>query len=178
MAHDGKLQAARKVVLALDSLIRSRFPRDTLHIVGFATHARVLAPEELPHVTYALGDPFTNMQDGLRLAEKLLHRDRGRNRQIILITDGEPSAFCRDGALHIDYPPSPETFFETMAEVGRLTRKGITINTFMLDTQPPLVRFIEQMTAANRGRAFFSTPHSLGEYLLVDYVAHRRHMIN
>jgi uncharacterized protein with von Willebrand factor type A (vWA) domain len=178
MAQNRKLQAAKKVILALDSLIRTRFPRDTLHIVGFATYARQLTTEELPHVNLSLGNPFTNMQDGLRLADEIISRERGRNRQIIIITDGEPTAFCRDGDLYVDYPPTPEIFFETMKEVTRLTRKGIVINTFMLDERPQLVDFVEQMTRVNKGRAFFSTPHRLGEYLLVDYLARRRRLIN
>ena len=178
MAHNGKLQAAKKVVLALDSLIRARFPRDTLHIIGFSTYARKLQPDELPHVSLSLGDPFTNIQDALRLAAELTARDRGRNRQVILITDGEPSAFCRDGGLCVDYPPTEEIFEETLKEATRLTRKGIVINTFMLDNQPLLVEFVERMTAINRGRAFFTTPKKLGEYLLVDYLARRRRMVN
>ncbi|UCD58453.1 MAG: VWA domain-containing protein, partial [Candidatus Hydrogenedentota bacterium] len=91
---------------------------------------------------------------------------------------GEPTAFCRDGDLHMDYPPTPEIFLETMKEVIRLTRKGIKINTFMLDEQPFLVEFVDQMTRINRGRAFFSTSQRLGEYLLVDYLARRRRLIN
>ncbi len=178
MTQNGKLQTAKKVILALDTLIRTRFPRDTLHLVGFATYARKLTPEDLPSVSLSPGNPFTNMQDGFRLAEKLIARDRGRNRQIILITDGEPTAFCADGDLHVDYPPTEEIFHETMKEVARLTRKGIVINTFMLDDKPLLVEFVEQMSRLNRGRAFFSTPDKLGEYLLVDYLARRKSMIN
>jgi len=178
MAQNKKLQAAKKVVLALDNLIRTRYPRDTLHIVGFATYARELTPEELPHVSLSLGNPFTNIQDGLRLAEKLISRERGINRQVILITDGEPTAYCRNDELYVDYPPTPEIFLETMKEVARLTRKGIVINTFMLDSKPSLLDFVERMTRINKGRAFFSAPHMLGEYLLVDYVARRRRMVN
>jgi uncharacterized protein with von Willebrand factor type A (vWA) domain len=178
MSQNGKLQAAKKVGFALNSLIRTRFPRDTLHIVGFATYARELTPEELLQVSLNLGNPFTNVQDGFRLAEELISRDRARNRQIILITDGEPTAFCRDGDLFVDYPPSPEMFQETMKEVVRLTRRRIVINTFMLDSQPHLVEFVEQMTTVNKGRAFFSSPQKLGEYLLIDYLARRRRLIN
>ncbi len=178
MSRNSKLQAAKKVTLALDSLIRTRFPRDTLRIVGFSNYARELTPEELPFVSIDKGSPFTNMQDGLRLAGELVCRDRGKNRQIILITDGEPSAFCRDDKLHVGYPPTEEIFGETLREATRLTRKGVVINTFMLDEQPPLVRFVEEMTAINRGRAFFSVPERLGEYLLVDYLARRRRAAN
>jgi uncharacterized protein with von Willebrand factor type A (vWA) domain len=178
MAQNSKLQAAKKVVFALDSLIRTRFPRDTLHIVGFATYARELTREELPHVTLTLGNPFTNIQDGFRLAERLISRYNCKNRQIILITDGEPTAYCRNGDLYVDYPPTPEIFVETMKEVVRLTRKGIVINTFMLDSRPGLIEFVERMTRTNKGRAFFSSPHTLGEYLLVDYLSHRRRVIN
>lgn len=178
MAQNKKLQAAKKVILALDSLIRTKFPKDTLHIIGFATYARELTTEELPYVNLSLGNPFTNIQDGLRLAEQLMSRDHGKNRQIILITDGEPTAFCRNGDLIVDYPPTPEIFAETMKEVARLTRKGIVVNTFMLDDRPLLVEFVEQMTRMNKGRAFFSTPNALGEYLLIDYINRRRRMVN
>jgi uncharacterized protein with von Willebrand factor type A (vWA) domain len=177
MSQNGKLQAAKKVVLALDSLIRTRFPRDTLRIVGFSTYARELAPEDVPHAGIDPRSPFTNMQDGLRLAEELISRERGRNRQVLLITDGEPSAFCRDDNLCVDYPPTEEVFVETLKEASRLTRKGVVINTFMLDDRPPLVRFVERMTALNKGRAFLSTPQKLGEYLLVDYLTRSRRVI-
>jgi uncharacterized protein with von Willebrand factor type A (vWA) domain len=178
MAHNNKLQAAKKVIFALDNLIRTRYPNDTLNIVGFATYARRLSTQELPTVGLSLGNPFTNIQDGLRLAEKLISREHGKNRQILLITDGEPTAFCRDGDLYVDYPPTPEIFAETMREVSRLTRKGVVINIFMLDEKPPLIDFVEQLTRVNKGRAFFSSPQKLGEYLLVDYVSRRRRLIN
>lgn len=178
MSQNGKLPAAKKVVLALDSLIRTRFPRDRLHVAGFSTFARELAPEDLPHVSINPGSPFTNIQDGLRLAAELISRDGGRSRRILLVTDGEPSAFCRDGKLCVDYPPTEEIFAETLKEVTRLTRKGIVINTFMLDDQPLLVKFVQQMTQINKGRAFFSTPQKLGQYLLVDYLTRHRRMIN
>lgn len=178
MSQNGKLQAAKKVVLALDSLIRTRFPRDTLHIVGFATYARELSPEDLPHVAIDPGNPFTNIQDGLRLAEELLSRERGRNRQVLLITDGEPSAFCRGDQLCVSYPPTEETFVETLKEAARLTRKGVAINTFMLDDRPRLIQFVERLTALNKGRAFFSTPQKLGQYLLVDFLTRRTRVIN
>ncbi len=174
MSQNGKLPAAKKVVLALDSLIRTRFPRDRLHVAGFSTYARELTAEELPHIGISPGSPFTNIQDGLRLAAGLVSRDSGRNRQVLLITDGEPSAYCKGDDLCVDYPPTEEIFEETLKEVMRLTRKGIVINTFMLDEKPLLVRFVEQMTRINRGRAFFSTPQKLGEYLLIDYLSHHR----
>ncbi|RJP26078.1 MAG: hypothetical protein C4520_01230 [Candidatus Abyssobacteria bacterium SURF_5] len=177
MAQNNKLQAAKKVVFALDSLIRSRYPNDTLHIVGFATYARELSTQDLPCVGLSLGHPFTNIQDGLQLAEKLISREHAKNRQIILITDGEPTAFCRDGDLFVDYPPTPEIFAETMREVVRLTRKGITINIFMLDEKPALVSFVEQMMRVNKGRAFLSSPQRLGEYLLLDFVSRRKRLI-
>jgi uncharacterized protein with von Willebrand factor type A (vWA) domain len=178
MAQNHKLQAAKKVIFALDSLIRSRYPYDTLHLVGFATYAKRLTTQELPHVGLSLGNPFTNIQDGLRLAEKLISRDHGKNRQIMLITDGEPTAFCKGDELFVDYPPTPEIFTETIREVVRLTRKGIVINIFMLDEKPALVEFVEEITRINKGRAFFSSPQKLGEYLLVDFVSRRRRLIN
>jgi uncharacterized protein with von Willebrand factor type A (vWA) domain len=178
MGQNHKLQAAKKVIFALDSLIRTRYPNDTLHIVGFATYARQLTTQELPYLALSLGNPFTNIQDGLRMAERLISRDHGKNRQIMLITDGEPTAFCRDGDLFVDYPPTPEIFEETIKEVTRLTRKGIVINVFMLDEKPSLVAFVERLTRINKGRVFFSSPQRLGEYLLVDFVARRRRLIS
>ncbi|CAN5886984.1 VWA domain-containing protein [soil metagenome] len=167
--------AAKKVAMALHSLISSRFPRDYLGLVGFSEVARVIEPRELPEVSwdYVYG---TNMQHGFQLARKLLAREHG-TKQIIMITDGEPTAhITASGEPLFHYPPIQETVDATLHEVLRATREDIRINTFMLDATPYLQRFIEQLTELNRGRAFFTTPDTLGDYVLVDFLESRRQM--
>ncbi len=166
---------AKKVAMALHSLISSRFPRDYLGLVGFSEVARVIEPRELPEVSwdYVYG---TNMQHGFQLARKLLAREHG-TKQIIMITDGEPTAhITASGRPLFNYPATQETVDATLHEVLRATREGIRINTFMLDATPYLQRFIEELTKLNRGRAFFTTPETLGDYVLVDFLESRRQM--
>ncbi len=166
---------AKKVAMALHSLISSRFPRDYLGLVGFSEVARIIEPRELPEVSwdYVYG---TNMQHGFQLARKLLAREHG-TKQIIMITDGEPTAhITASGQPLFNYPPIQETIDATLHEVMRATREGIRINTFMLDATPYLQRFIEELTKLNRGRAFFTTPETLGDYVLVDFLESRRQM--
>jgi uncharacterized protein with von Willebrand factor type A (vWA) domain len=111
------------------------------------------------------------------LSRQLLARHRGGTRQIILITDGEPTAYFEGGQIEFSYPPTYRTFQETLREVSRCTREGIIINTFMLERGHYLVDFVDQMTKINRGRAFYATPERLGEYILVDYVDNKRKRI-
>ncbi len=170
----GYFYAAKKVALALDSLIRGSYPRDSLHIIGFSDLAREISPAALPHLSvneYVYG---TNMQHGLMLARRLLARDPGENKQIIIVSDGEPTAHIENGRPVFFYPPLPETFHKTLLEVKRCTREHIVINTFMLESNHHLVQFVNQMTKLNRGRAFFISPDRLGDYVLVDYVASKR----
>src|SRR5256714_7311242 len=166
----GCFLAAKKVAIALDALIRSQFPRDSLYVVGFSNHAVELKPQSLPQI--ALNDYVygTNMQHGFQLARSLLAKHRG-NRQIIMVTDGEPTAHLQDGRVYFAYPPTFRTIQETLKEVRRCTRDRIVINTFMLERGPYLTEFINQMTRINKGRAFFVSPERLGEYILVDYVS-------
>ena len=164
---------AKKVAMALHSLISSRFPQDYLGVVTFSEVAREIRPERLPEVSwdYVYG---TNMQHGLVLARRMLGNQNG-TKQIIMVTDGEPTAHLTDDGYPLfSYPPSPETVERTLMEVQRCTRDDIRINVFMLDATPHLTRFIEQVTRMNGGRAFFTTNQSLGDYLLVDFVDHRR----
>jgi len=182
MSWEGRFAAAKKVALAMDTLVRSQYARDYFAIVGFFTRAVELKARDLPEVTWNMGDPFTNLQEGLHLATGLLERKRSRNQQMIVITDGQPTAYCRQGRLYCEWPLSfggicQRAAEETLREAERVTRKGITINTFMLDDSPVLKGFIDKMTRINKGRAFYTTPDRLGEYLLVDYVAHRRKKI-
>ena len=170
----GYFYAAKKVALALDSLIRSQFPRDGLAIVGFSDLAREIPASALPHLTvneYVYG---TNLQHGLMLARRILSRSHAENKQIIIVSDGEPTAHIENGRPVFFYPPLPETFAKTLIEVKRCTRDDIVINTFMLESNHHLVRFVNQMTRLNRGRAFFISPDRLGDYVLVDYVNSRR----
>jgi len=166
----GCFLAAKKVAIALDALIRSQFPRDSLYVVGFSNHAVELKPQSLPQI--ALNDYVygTNMQHGFQLARSLLAKHRG-NRQIIMVTDGEPTAHLDNGRVYFAYPPTFRTIQETLKEVRRCTRDRIVINTFMLERGPYLTEFINQMTRINKGRAFFVSPERLGEYVLVDYVS-------
>jgi uncharacterized protein with von Willebrand factor type A (vWA) domain len=167
----GCFLAAKKVAIALDSLIRSQYPRDSLYVVGFSNYAVELKPQTLPQL--ALNDYVygTNMQHGFQLARSLLAKHRG-NRQIIMITDGEPTAHLEDnGRAYFAYPPTFKTIQQTLREVKRCTRDRIVINTFMLERGPYLTEFINQMTRINKGRAFFVSPDRLGEYILVDYVS-------
>jgi uncharacterized protein with von Willebrand factor type A (vWA) domain len=120
---------------------------------------------------------FTNMQQGLRMAEQMLSKRQSPNKQIILITDGQPTAHCEGDRLYLQYPPSQRTITATLQEVKRCTLKGIAINTFMLAKSYYLERFVDQMTKINRGRAFYTTPDQLGEYLVVDYLAKKRRRI-
>ncbi len=164
---------AKKVSMALHSLISTQFPRDYLGVVTFSEVAREIKPERIPEVSwdYVYG---TNMQHGLVLARQMLARQTG-TRQIIMVTDGEPTAHITDqGYPQFNYPPSQETVDRTLTEVRRCTRDGIRINVFMLDATPYLTRFIETVTKMNGGRAFFTTNQNLGDYVLVDFVDQRR----
>jgi uncharacterized protein with von Willebrand factor type A (vWA) domain len=170
----GCFRAAKRVAMALNSLIKSQFPRDNLYIIGFSYMARELSPESLPGLTWNEWVYGTNMQHAFMLGRELLGRHKGANRQIIMITDGEPTAHFEGGRVEFSYPPTWRTYQETLKEVQRCTRERITINTFMLEQSHALISFVDQITKINRGRAFFSTPERLGEYILVDFVNQKR----
>jgi uncharacterized protein with von Willebrand factor type A (vWA) domain len=164
---------AKKMAMALQALISTRFPRDYLGIVGFSAVAREIPPEELPTAMwdYVYG---TNLQHALLLARTMLAHQHG-TKQIIVVTDGEPTAhIAPDGEVQFSYPPVPETLRRTMAEVVRCTRAGITINVFALDIEHTQFPFVEQIARVNGGRTFSTTPEALGSYVLVDFLRHRR----
>jgi uncharacterized protein with von Willebrand factor type A (vWA) domain len=166
---------AKKVAMALHSLITSQFPRDYMGLVGFGEVARVITAEQLPEVSwdFAYG---TNMQHAFMLARQLLSRQTG-TKQIIMITDGEPTAHITpNGDPYFNYPPTQETIEATLREVVRCTKDNIRINTFMLDADRSLKSFVEKLTAINRGRAFFTTPDTLGDYVLVDFIENKKKM--
>ena len=179
MSWEGRFAAAKKVALAMETLMRTRYPRDFFGMVGFYTRAVELKPSDLAEVTWNMGDPFTNLQDGLRMASRLLDRHPAATKQMIVITDGQPTAYFADGRLICEWPMasgsvSSRATAETLKEVERVTRKGVRINTFMLDDTPLLRAFVKRMTAINRGRAFYTTPDQLGHFVLVDHVGKRR----
>jgi uncharacterized protein with von Willebrand factor type A (vWA) domain len=174
MALRGSFQAAKKVALALNNLIRSQFNRDSLYIIGFSAYARELNAEQLPYVRWDESVLGTNMHHALMLAQNLLAKHKSGTRQIIMISDGEPTAHLERGRSYFAYPPSPITIRETLKEVKRATQKGITINTFMLDRNYYLKEFVNQVAKINKGRVFYTTPDKLGQYILVDYVQNKR----
>jgi uncharacterized protein with von Willebrand factor type A (vWA) domain len=166
---------AKKVAMALHSLITSQFPRDYMGLVGFSETAHVLTAAQLPEVSwdFAYG---TNMQHGFLLARQMLAKQSG-TKQIIMITDGEPTAHITPrGDVFFNYPPVQETVEATLREVVRCTRENIRINTFMLDADRSLKSFVERLTAINRGRAFFTNHDNLGDYVLVDFIEHKKQM--
>lgn len=178
MINSGLFLPAKKVALALSALIRGQFPRDRLYIVGFSLYAREFSVEELPGLTWSDWNVGTNMHAGFLLARQLLARQPGGNKQIIMVTDGEPTAHLERGEAEFAYPPTRRTLVETLKEARRCTREGITINTFMLDRSPGLMAFVEELARINRGRAFFAAPERLGEYVLVDYVRAKRKSVS
>jgi uncharacterized protein with von Willebrand factor type A (vWA) domain len=179
MSFENRFPAAKRVAIAMHQLIRTRFPRDHFFVVGFSTRARELSVQELPAISWDPGDPFTNLQEGLMVAERLIVRHPSPSPQILVITDGQPTAYFIDEELHVEWPSgyggvSPRAVAQTLRQVQRITQRGITINTFMLHDSPELVGFVERMTEINRGRALFTDPQRLGSYVMVDHLAHRR----
>ncbi|MBV9614358.1 MAG: VWA domain-containing protein, partial [Ktedonobacteraceae bacterium] len=179
MIYNGCQQAAKKVAVALESLIRSQFPRDNLYIVGFSFIAREYRPDELIEMSRMDNDRGTNMAHGLMLARQLLSRHRGVNKQIIMITDGGPTVWYEEkyGGWQFSYP-SPYAEQQTLLEAQRCTRDGITINTFMLYDDEWMVAFVNQMAEVNHGRTFYADRDNLGEYLLVDYLNNKRKFVS
>jgi uncharacterized protein with von Willebrand factor type A (vWA) domain len=179
MSWAGRFPAAKRVAIALDHLIRTRWPRDHFFVVGFSTRARQLRIHELPEASWDMGEPFTNLQEGLMLAERLIARHPSPSAQVLVITDGQPTAYFRGRELHVEWPMgfggvSPHAAAETLSQVRRITRRGVTINTFMLDAAPELVSFVESMTRINKGRALYTQPSRLGSFVMVDYLAHKK----
>ncbi|MEE8443523.1 MAG: VWA domain-containing protein, partial [Dehalococcoidia bacterium] len=174
MGMFGTFVAAKKVALALHALIQSRFPRDKFYIIGFSDYAIELKGEDLPEIDWNAWVSGTNMHHAFMLSRKLLSKEKVGTRQIIMITDGEPTAHIEGTQAYFAYPPSLRTVQETLKEVKRCTQAGITINTFMLESSYYLLDFVDRMTRINKGRAFYTTPDKLGEFVLVDYLNGRR----
>ena len=178
MIYNGCQPAAKKVAVALESLIRSQFPRDNLYIVGFSRIAREYKPDELVEMSRYDHSQGTNMAHGLMLSRQLLARHRGVNKQIIMITDGGPTVWYENGEWLFNWPYNHLAEQQTLLEVQRCTREGITINTFMLEDDNWMVAFVNQMSQINHGRTFYADKNNLGEYLLVDYLNSKRKFVS
>lgn len=174
MGLNGCFEAAKKVALALHSLIKMQYPRDRLYIIGFSDYAHELQHEDIPSVSWGSYQPGTNMHHALMIARRLLSQQRSGTRQVLMITDGEPTAHLEQGLPYFNYPPTWRTIEQTLLEVKRCTKEGIIINTFMMEQDPYLMRFVQEMTKINRGRAFYSSPGRLGEYIVTDYINNKR----
>lgn len=174
MGYYGNFTAAKKVAIALHSLISSQYPRDALYIIGFSDVAVEFKGEDLPELSWDTGISGTNMHHAFMMSRKLLAKHKGCTRQIIMVTDGEPTAHLDHGVPYFSYPPSPQTIRETLKEGRRCAQEGIVINTFMLENSYPLIDFINLLSRVNRGRAFYASPDKLGEYVLVDFLNNRR----
>jgi uncharacterized protein with von Willebrand factor type A (vWA) domain len=179
MYLSGLFVEAKKTALALDSLVRGQFPRDALYLVGFASIAFELQQEQLPRLVendYVQG---TNYEMALALARRLLARHRGGNRQILFVTDGEPTACSLpNGDIYFDWPPPPLALDAALLEAARCAKEGIVINTFALNPTPRMLAFVQEMTATNKGRMFLAGPYHLREQVVLDYLHGRtvRHL--
>lgn len=175
-------QPAKKVAIALESLIRGQFPRDTLYLVGFSNLAREYQAEELMSLGGLDHVQGTNMVHGLMVARQLLARSHASNKQIIMVTDGGPTMWNQGGRWLFDWPPPEVALLQTLREVHRATREGITLNVLMLVSDDPYLRefqrFVNQMAGINKGRAFFVSPDDLGEFILIDYLNNKRKRVS
>jgi uncharacterized protein with von Willebrand factor type A (vWA) domain len=162
---------AKRMALALHALIEGRYPHDTLYLIGFSDYARRMRPEDLAGTGWerVYG---TNMQHAFNLAG-LLGEHRRATKQVIMVTDGEPTAHLEDGVAEFNWPPVPETIHRTLTEAMRLARAGVTINVFMLEQTPGLTRFMERLARLTSGRVFFTAGEGLGEFVIRDYVSRR-----
>src|SRR5262245_19984612 len=184
MLMNDALHAGKKVALALHRLIQTKFPQDTLHLVAFRSNAKLIQAEDLPSIvslTYFM-EHGTDIKEALRFARQLLGSNRSANRQIILITDGEPTAATLDrgGRLHSGWGSAMlhgRIVHETLKEVKRCTQNGIKINTFMLGADYYRQGFVDQLSRMNTGRVFYTTPDQMGNYIMVDYIANKRKRI-
>ncbi|WP_163552426.1 vWA domain-containing protein [Candidatus Frankia alpina] len=178
MALRGTWGIAKSTALALHTLVSTSFPQDKIHIIGFSDYARELRPVELAGLDSEMVQG-TNLQHALLIAGRLLSRYPQAEPVVMVVTDGEPTAhLLRDGTPSFSWPPMPETLELTLAEVDRLTRRGVTINVFMLDDEPRLVQFVEEMARRNGGRVLSPDPTALGSYVIRDYLRSRgRHHV-
>ncbi len=171
---EDRITPARMTAMALSELIMTRYPGDTLDIVAFGDQAWEVTVKDLPYLN--VGPFHTNTRDGLQRARTILHRRRHRNKQIVMITDGKPSAqFEPDGRLYKNpFGLDRRIINKVLDEAVVCRREGITITTFMVARDPYLQQFVRDLTSANQGRAYYASLNKLGEYLFEDYVRNRR----
>ena len=208
MSRYGRFYNTKKLALALDALIRTEYPEDKLYFVGFSTFAKQISvgdiPELAPKPVTVMGgavnmridfskgvdqrsrdlipEHFTNLQKGLELARVLLANSDTKNKSILLITDGAPTAFYDDSFLYLTYPPNERTYQRTLREVKMVTDENITINTFMMGNEVDMgyfgeAEFLEKMHQVNKGRLIYPAPDKLTQYVLKDYLDHRNKII-
>src|ERR1035437_3948161 len=170
---EDRFTPAKRVAMALSHLIRTQFPGDTLNLVLFHDTAEEIPLSQLPRVK--VGPHYTNTREGLRLAQRILAKQNKDMKQIVMITDGKPSALTLpDGRIYKNaFGLDPLVIAETLEEVSRCKRSGIMINTFMLASDFSLVQFVQKVSAMCRGKAYFTTPQTLGNYLLMDFMSRR-----
>src|SRR6202045_2095471 len=170
---EDRFTPAKKVAMALSHLIRTQYPGDSLSLVLFHDSAEELPVSQLARVK--VGPWYTNTREGLRVAQRILARQRKDMKQIVMITDGKPSALTLpDGRIYKNaFGLDPLVIAETLEEVSRCKRKNIMVNTFMLAQDFSLVQFIQKVSAMCRGKAYFTTPQTLGNYLLMDFMSRR-----
>jgi Ca-activated chloride channel family protein len=175
---EDRFTPAKRVALALSHLIRTQYPGDSLHCVLFHDSAEEIPLGKLARVQ--VGPYYTNTREGLRLAQRILARQKKDMRQIVMITDGKPSALTLDdGRIYKNgFGLDPMVVAETLEEVAKCKRAGILINTFMLASDYHLVHFVQKITELCRGKAYFTTPYTLGQYLLMDYVSRKTRNIH
>jgi Ca-activated chloride channel family protein len=175
---EDRFTPAKRVAMALSQLIRTQYPGDTLSLVLFHDSAEEVPLGELARVQ--VGPYYTNTREGLRMAQRILLRQKKDMRQIIMITDGKPSALTlEDGRIYKNaFGLDPFVVGQTLEEVNKCKRAGILINTFMLATDYSLVQFVQKITEMCRGKAYFTTPYTLGQYLLMDYMQRKTKQIH
>ena len=175
---EDRFTPAKKVAMALSQLIRTQYPGDSLSLVLFHDSAEEVPLTQLARVK--VGPYYTNTREGLRLAQRILQRQRKDMKQIVMITDGKPSALTmEDGRIYKNaFGLDPLVVSQTLEEVSKCKRAGVLINTFMLASDSGLVNFVQKVTEMCRGKAYFTTPYTLGQYLLMDYMSRKTKTIH
>jgi len=175
---EDRFTPAKKVAMALSQLIRTQYPGDSLSLILFHDSAEEVPISQLARVK--VGPYYTNTREGLRLAQRILQRQRKDMKQIVMITDGKPSALTlEDGRIYKNaFGLDPLVVSQTLEEVSKCKRAGVLINTFMLASDYGLVQFVQKVTEMCRGKAYFTTPYTLGQYLLMDYMSRKTKTIH
>jgi Ca-activated chloride channel family protein len=175
---EDRFTPAKKVAMALSHLIRTQYPGDSLSLILFHDSAEEVPLSQLARVK--VGPYYTNTREGLRLAQRILQRQRKDMKQIVMITDGKPSALTlEDGRIYKNaFGLDPLVVSQTLEEVSKCKRAGVMINTFMLASDYGLVQFVQKVTEMCRGKAYFTTPYTLGQYLLMDYMSRKTKTIH